>query len=235
MSKRLAAYRRRRDFRATPEPAAGKTARAPGRPLRFVMQLHHASHRHFDFRLEWAGTLRSWAVPKGPSRDPSIKRLAIEVEDHPLDYASFEGDIPQGHYGAGHVAIWDEGTWQPEGAAEAALRKGHLDFVLHGERLRGRWTLVRTRMSGKQQQWLLIKGDDAFVERDDVADDTPLSQWHEKHGVSVSRPSRSEKRSTARKAATPGGKQVMPGWLDLQLARLHEHAPSGDDWLHEVK
>lgn len=241
MNTRLSAYRRKRDFRATPEPAAqfASTRSKSADALHFVVQLHHASHRHFDFRLEWGGTLRSWAVPKGPSRDPSVKRLAVEVEDHPLDYGAFEGDIPQGHYGAGHVDIWDEGTWEPEDDAASGLRKGHLNFVLHGSRLRGHWKLIRTRMAGKKQQWLLLKDKDNFASSDDVADDTPLSQWVA-DGGSDSTPSRGKQRSRPRKHVAPTrkkrvGNTVMPDWFSLQLAKLHKHAPAGEDWLHEVK
>src|SRR3569833_3185472 len=177
MAKPLQAYRKKRDFAATPEPAA-KTGRGrhvaavrkPGK-LSFVIQLHHARRRHFDFRLEYHGVLRSWAIPKGPSLDPAEKRLAVEVEDHTLDYAKFEGRIPEGHYGAGDVAIWDKGYWQTDEDIDEALKKGHLHFELHGHRLRGRWTLVRTRLAGKQPQWLLIKGDDEYVRHGDVADD----------------------------------------------------------------
>jgi DNA ligase D-like protein (predicted 3'-phosphoesterase) len=130
----LAEYRRKRDFKATPEPAAGGKS-ADG--FSFVVQLHHASHRHYDFRLEMDGVLKSWAVPKGPSFDPSVKRMAVEVEDHPLSYAAFEGDIPKGHYGAGHVDVFDEGTWTPENDAKEGLKKGELKFSLHGDVLRG--------------------------------------------------------------------------------------------------
>ena len=137
------------------------------------MQLHHARARHYDFRLEVDGALKSWAVPKGPSLRVGDKRLAVQVEDHPLAYATFAGDIPEGHYGAGHVDLFDRGTWTPEGEPLAALAKGHLDFVLHGEKLRGRWTLVRTRPSGRQPQWLLIKRSDDEV-RDAEADDFPV-------------------------------------------------------------
>src|SRR6185437_10545112 len=153
---RLAPYRRKRHFEHTPEPAAtprGRRTHAAGR--QFVIHLHHARQRHFDLRLQVGGVLRSWAVPKGPSRDPSIKRLAVEVEDHPLSYGSFEGTIPEGHYGAGTVAIWDEGTWSTEGSAAQRIDNGHLRFELHGSRLRGRWSLVRTRMQGGKPQWLL--------------------------------------------------------------------------------
>jgi bifunctional non-homologous end joining protein LigD len=136
-----------------------------------VVQLHHASRRHYDFRLEVDGTLKSWAVPKGPSLRPGDKRLAVEVEDHPLDYADFAGDIPEGHYGAGHVDIFDRGTWVPVGDAAAAIRKGKLEFELHGRHLRGGWKLVRTRLEGGgKPQWLLLKSDDDAA-RDAEADD----------------------------------------------------------------
>jgi bifunctional non-homologous end joining protein LigD len=179
MGSRLAQYRTKRDFAATPEPAGRAAARAsaPSPRKRFVVQLHHASSRHFDFRLQVGKTLRSWAIPKGPSLDPAAKRLAVEVEDHPLEYAGFEGTIPQGHYGAGEVHIWDHGRWAPDEDPAAALERGKLDFELFGQRLQGRWTLVRTRLSGRQPQWLLIKRRDAHVVAGDVADDEPLSRW----------------------------------------------------------
>ncbi len=227
----LATYRRKRHFEHTPEPAAtprGRRLHAPaGR--RFVIHLHHARRRHFDLRLQVGGVLRSWAVPKGPSRDPSIKHLAVEVEDHPLSYGSFEGTIPEGHYGAGTVAIWDEGTWSTEGSAAQQIDKGHLRFELHGSRLRGRWSLVRTRMQADKPQWLLIKGDDAFVVAEDVADDTPLSEWKAAHDVApVPRA-----RRASRTAKTPS--LPAPDQFELELARLHQRAPQGEDWLHEVK
>jgi len=136
-------YERKRRFDQTPEPRGGQAGRAGHRPI-FVVQLHHASSRHYDFRLEADGVLKSWAVPKGPSLRPGEKRLAVEVEDHPLDYASFEGDIPQGHYGAGHVQVFDHGHWTCDGDPLEAIAAGKLDFILFGEKLGGAWKLVRT-------------------------------------------------------------------------------------------
>src|SRR5690348_7187138 len=123
----------------------------------FVVQLHHASHRHYDFRLEWRGVLKSWAIPKGPSFDPRARRLAVEVEDHALSYAGFEGVIPQGSYGAGTVDCFDEGYWETQVAVGPALEAGALRFTLHGRIFAGAWLLVRTRSRGKKPQWLLIK------------------------------------------------------------------------------
>lgn len=216
---RLDVYRRRRDFKATPEPAP-KAAKGGGD--RFVIQLHHASHRHFDFRLQVGGALRSWAVPKGPSLDPKQKRLAVEVEDHPLEYGEFQGHIPEGHYGAGEVWIWDEGRWAPEGDAAKALKKGHLDFELFGSRMQGRWSLIRTGLSGKRPQWLLFKRSDGYVKKGDVADDTPLEQWQG--------PKAKRRAGGARPA-----KSAFPKEVGLQLARLVDKAPEGEDWLHELK
>ncbi|MEX0611611.1 MAG: non-homologous end-joining DNA ligase, partial [Pirellulales bacterium] len=153
----LKEYKRKRDFRKTPEPSGDGRKSAPGR--QFVVQKHVARRLHYDFRLEHDGTLKSWAVPKGPSLYPGVKSLAVQVEDHPLDYANFEGVIPQGEYGGGTVMVWDRGTWEPEGDPEKGLKQGKLTFRLNGEKLRGRWSLVR--MAGKAgndgKNWLLIK------------------------------------------------------------------------------
>ncbi|SOE64852.1 bifunctional non-homologous end joining protein LigD [Burkholderia sp. D7] len=176
MADKLEAYQRMRRFNQTPEPS-GQTAakarraskKAQASALSFVIQEHDARRLHYDFRLELDGSLKSWAIPKGPSLDPSVKRLAVHVEDHPIDYGSFEGDIPEGNYGAGSVIVWDRGTWEPQSGsideARETYAKGKLKFVLHGEKLRGDWTLVRSNMrgNGDKEQWLLIK------ERDDEA------------------------------------------------------------------
>src|SRR5688572_13266966 len=164
----LSEYARKRDFSRTPEPS-GRAAprRGRGGALRYLIQKHDASRLHYDFRLELDGTLKSWAVPKGPSLDPSEKRLAVQVEDHPLDYGDFEGVIPEKEYGGGSVMLWDTGGWTPEGDARAGLRKGHLAFTLQGRKLAGRWSLVR--MQGREDDgrasWLLIKADDEHARR----------------------------------------------------------------------
>lgn len=175
----LVRYREKRDFDRTSEPTGRTKAKKPGeRPLIFVIQKHRASQLHYDFRLEFAGVLLSWAVPKGPSLDPSIKRLAMQVEDHPIDYARFEGVIPEGEYGGGTVMVWDKGTWTPESEdIETALTKGDLKFTLHGEKLHGSWVLVRTRGFGSKagKSWLLIKHRDRFVSTSDITVQNPRS------------------------------------------------------------
>lgn len=191
-------YRRKRRFGQTPEPDDGPARTARGRRPIFVVQLHHASRRHYDFRLQVGDVLRSWAVPKGPSFDPKVKRMAVEVEDHPLDYAGFEGEIPAGHYGAGHVALFDRGTWTTDGDVAAQLAKGHLRFELHGDRLKGGWHLVRSGKPARQPQWLLFKQDDAWAgpaEADDLLE-----------GVTAPPASRAgAKKKTAARKKTPAG------------------------------
>ena len=181
-------YRKKRDFTQSPEPAGDKAHRSPkGRtPRFFCVQKHLASHLHYDFRLEHDGVLLSWAVPKGPSLDPSIKRLAMHVEDHPVEYGEFEGVIPSG-YGAGIVMLWDKGTWTPESDdVEAALKKGDLKFTLDGYKLKGSWVLVRTKgwggggssrggSSEGKTSWLLIKHRDDWSGPIDIAEFAPLS------------------------------------------------------------
>ncbi len=173
----LRRYAQKRDFTQTPEPTGAKSAR--GRSLRFVVQKHRASHLHYDFRLEADGVLKSWAVPKGPTLDPAERRLAMHVEDHPLDYRDFEGVIPQGNYGAGQVIVWDRGTYKlAEGVSPSAeIRRGKIKFILRGRKLKGMFTLVRMRpRDGSQNAWLLIKDRDAAC----------VSGWDpERHATSV--------------------------------------------------
>ncbi len=162
-------YRDKRDFRRSPEPS-GKGGRQPGNRPVFVIQQHDASQLHYDFRLEIDGVLKSWAVPKGPSPDPRQKRLAVQTEDHPLDYADFEGVIPEGEYGGGVVLVWDAGTWKNHSRNEQgralspgrALARGKLVFELWGQKLRGKWALVR--MQANEGDWLLIKERDAAAD-----------------------------------------------------------------------
>ena len=172
----LAKYREKRDFKRTPEPQ-GRSKPGKG-SLSYVVQKHRASQLHYDFRLEFGGVLLSWAVPKGPSLDPSVKRLAMQVEDHPVDYAAFEGVIPEGGYGAGTVMVWDNGTWSSESQdVEQALDKGDLKFSLYGKKLRGSWVLVRTRGFGSKpgKSWLLIKHRDRFASGKDITAEKPRS------------------------------------------------------------
>ena len=175
----LEEYRKKRRFDVTPEPSGAKTPKtARGSGLGYVVQKHRATALHYDFRLEWKGILLSWAIPKGPSLDPSVKRMASHVEDHPVEYAAFEGIIPAEEYGGGTVMVWDRGTWSPESPdVDAALKKGDLKFTLHGEKLKGSWVLVRTKGWGgsSKPSWLLIKHRDDFASDEDVAETRPRS------------------------------------------------------------
>lgn len=246
-------YRRKRDFNRTPEPS-GDDAAALDRPI-FVVQLHHASSRHYDFRLQVGDVLKSWAVPKGPSFDPQAKRLAVEVEDHPLDYAGFEGDIEEG-YGKGHVDRFDGGLWSTEGDAQAQLAKGHLRFQLFGQRLRGGWHLVRSHRKERQPAWFLIKVDDAFaadVDADDLLD-APLRASTRK-AAKRSRRSRAGNGAASPRRKPPGPRKVAHAALQRriertsrakpmpidsrffapELARLAPEPPAGPRWMHEIK
>lgn len=179
----LTEYRRKRDFSRTAEPSGDEPGAAAPRPshgakpLRFVIQKHAASHLHFDLRLELDGVMKSWAVPKGPSLDPSVKRLAMQVEDHPISYNTFEGTIPEGEYGGGTVMLWDRGRYLPADGDPASLRaglkKGRLDFVMLGDRLKGGFTMVRSGRDTGKPQWLLFKRTDEYADttRDIVTDE----------------------------------------------------------------
>ncbi|MFJ4373318.1 DNA ligase D [Pseudomonas japonica] len=231
MTRPLQEYQRKRDFAASPEPS-GRRGRGKAHALQFCIQKHDASHLHYDFRLELDGTLKSWAIPKGPSLDPTVKRLAVHVEDHPLDYAGFEGHIPEGHYGAGDVIVWDRGVWIPEGDARQGYAKGHLRFELQGEKLGGRWNLFRTRLAGKKEQWMLVKSADAQA-RDqadyDILEAAPDSVLSER-----SLPATRQPTSRRARPARTTAKSALPPSLDPQLATLVDSPPPGD-WGYEIK
>jgi len=239
----LAEYHRKRDFDKTSEPAGGSA----DKPLLYVIQKHAASRLHFDFRLELGGTLKSWAVPKGPSLDPNEKRLAVHVEDHPIEYGDFEGTIPKGQYGGGTVMLWDRGHWEPTGGKDpqVAYGHGHLEFRLHGERLRGAWMLVQ--MKGKAAEggknWLLIKRSDAQARgKPEEPVDTELTSvttGRAMDGIAKGLPAVRPKRAAAAglgPSALPGAKRAaLPSSLAPQLATLADEVPADDGWIHEIK
>lgn len=243
MADSLKKYREKRNFEVTPEPTGG--GESGNRDLVFVVQKHWASHLHYDFRLELDGAMKSWAVPKGPSFDPSVKRMAVQVEDHPIAYNQFEGTIPEGQYGAGKVIIWDEGRWNPIGDPRKGYRTGHLKFTLVGVKLRGRWSLIR--MKGKeadrQPPWLLIKDGDEHARANQdfsVVDEMPDSvvPLRSKRKTAAARATRQVRGSKAAEAdaALPGKAAPLPTSLKPQLATLVEGAPRGaDDWSYEMK
>lgn len=175
----LKEYREKRNFDVTAEPKGARSGTKSRSELLYVIQKHRASQLHYDFRLEWHGVLLSWAVPKGPSLDPSVKRLATRVEDHPVEYGGFEGVIPEGEYGGGTVMLWDRGTWSPEVEdVDAALENGDLKFALEGKKLRGSWVLVRTKLGyggSAKPQWLLIKHRDRYASTEDILVEKPRS------------------------------------------------------------
>jgi bifunctional non-homologous end joining protein LigD len=231
----LATYQRKRNFGATPEPAG--EVMASGEELSFVVQKHAARRLHYDFRLELDGTLKSWAVPKGPSLDPHDKRMAVQVEDHPLSYGGFEGVIPEGHYGAGSVIVWDRGTWVPLGDPHKGYREGKLKFELRGEKLHGGFTLVRmkSRENERQVPWLLIKehDDEARPASEfDVIEALPDSVLNakKKRPVAAKAPAKSPAKARKRQATAE-----LPLSLTPQLATLVDGIPPGDDWLYEIK
>src|SRR4051794_30808936 len=173
----LSTYRKKRDFSKTPEPRGAARAKKGNR---YVIQKHAATRLHYDLRLELDGVMLSWAVTRGPSLVPGDKRLAIHVEDHPIEYNKFEGTIPEGQYGGGTVMVWDRGTWTPDKDPRKAMQKGHLDFELHGDKLNGHWHLVRMRKrpGERQEPWLLIKGTDEFARKKsdpDILEEMPNS------------------------------------------------------------
>jgi bifunctional non-homologous end joining protein LigD len=263
----LTKYRKMRDFAQTAEPRGEPRLRA--RPVAgprlgnsYVIQKHAARRLHYDFRLELDGALLSWAVPKGPNLDPSVKRLAVETEPHPLEYGGFEGTIPKGQYGGGTVMVWDRGHWEPKEDARKGYDKGHLSFTLHGQKLRGDWHLVRTRQGPKgEKNWLLFKSRDQFsatpgdallADATDSAlsgrsmDDIAMGRggkkdsrrvWHSNRSKEAAAPKSSPRRRAKLDASALRG--AKPGKLDEsvepELATLVDAAPQGDDWIHEIK
>lgn len=234
----LKEYRRKRDFERTPEPSPAKAA---GDDRIFVIQKHAATSLHYDLRLRVGDTLKSWAVPKGPSLDPREKRLAIEVEDHPVDYASFEGVIPKGEYGGGPVMIWDRGLWTPVGDAAKGLKDGELKFYLEGQRLKGKWVLVRTKKPARQPQWLLIKERDSEASPGINAETfaTSVSTGRTMDEIAAGAPAHeapAERDAPLSAATLPAARKApMPARLKPQLAQPATAPPDGNDWLHEVK
>src|SRR5688572_14870841 len=223
MAERLDRYREMRDFSITPEPRGRKAARKKAArsrtELHYYIQRHAATRLHYDFRLELNGVLKSWAVPKGPSLNPSERRLAMQTEDHPLEYGEFEGVIPEKQYGAGEVLLWDCGTWTSEDPDPIeALRKGRLHFRLDGEKLHGSWILTRTRGAEDKPQWLLIKRSDEFAQRD----------------VDITR-ERPESVKRVPKKATRAEKGELPQSVAPMLATLVSAPPRSGNWLYEIK
>ncbi|AUZ46515.1 DNA ligase D [Pseudomonas orientalis] len=241
MAKPLSEYNRKRDFGITAEPAGKPSAgKRKACALSFVIQKHAARNLHYDFRLELDGVLLSWAVPKGPSLDPSQKRLAVHVEDHPLSYGGFEGSIPAGQYGAGDVIVWDRGIWQPHDDPHKAYAAGKLKFSLVGEKLTGDWTLVRTRLkgSGDKQQWLLIKEKDQQARPSaeyDIVEAQPASVLSDAVvGKSKTKPEAKAATKTTPKASARKQAAAVPEAFSPQLATLVDRAPEGD-WHYEIK
>jgi bifunctional non-homologous end joining protein LigD len=235
----LKEYRGKRDFSKTPEPVPA--APKPSSDRAFVVQKHAATNLHYDLRLQVGDVLKSWAIPKGPSLDPREKRLAIEVEDHPLEYADFEGTIPRGQYGGGTMMIWDRGRWQPESDPVVALNDGMMKFRLEGERLKGRWMLVRSKRPAKQPQWLLIKERDGDAAAGVHAETfgTSVRSGRSMDEIAAGAPPRAavlpRERPLSAAALTGAREAPMPAKLGPQLAVAADEAPDGPDWLHEVK
>ncbi|GEP12429.1 non-homologous end-joining DNA ligase [Methylobacterium gnaphalii] len=252
MSRSLETYRAKRNFTVSSEPS-GRQGRSAGKG-RFVVQKHDARRLHYDLRLEVDGVLKSWAVTRGPSLVPTDKRLAVETEDHPIEYLRWEGAIPKGQYGGGTMIVWDSGTWTPVGDVATGLAKGHLEFALEGERLRGRWHLVRMKGRGndKKTPWLLMKADDEHARAEgegDILEEQEASvlsgrtiaelaaggalRADHKSRAKVAKDAKSRKAPAAKPSG--GKKGILPAFVEPALATLAEQAPSGKDWLFEIK
>ncbi|MCB4860542.1 DNA ligase D [Sphingobium sp. PNB] len=251
----LSTYNRKRDFTRTREPA-GKRGRSHGNGNGFIVQKHDATRLHYDFRLEMDGVLKSWAVTRGPSIDPADKRLAVRTEDHPLSYATFEGTIPKGEYGGGTVMLWDEGTWEPvPGKSASDIEKGHLHFILHGQRMRGEWLLIRLKPRGREkgENWLLRKIEDAHAGSADeltareltsirsgrtmaeIAAGTPPMSLKGKRGKAFDAAMAQADRAVPAKRRAKAGTGRMPAFQPPQLATLVDAVPTGNGWMHEIK
>ncbi len=244
----LVAYRAKRDFGKTGEPSGAASAKSAKTASggSFVIHKHDATRLHYDLRLEHDGVLWSWAVTRGPSLDPHEKRLAVHVEDHPLDYGSFEGNIPEGEYGAGAVIVWDKGEWTPEYDPAFGMKKGHISFTLKGDKLHGAWHLVRLKPRGKEKRdnWLLIKVEDGFARTDgDILEDEPASVTSGRtiEDIAAGKPpvkAKPAKAAHARKARATkaaGEAAKAPDFVPPALATLKPQPPPGGEWLHEVK
>ncbi len=246
----LTTYKAKRDFTATPEPS-GRKGKAKSTALTYLIQRHAATRLHYDFRIELDGVLKSWAVTKAPSRDTAVKRLAVEVEDHPLDYGGFEGTIPSGNYGAGTVQMWDRGTWEPqEDDLDGAFRKGQIKMVLHGERLKGKWTLIRLRSDrgkpSKRNNWLLIKErDEHTVEGEGDASmeiDASITTGRSLAEIAAGKTQWTSSKPVARKGPakpTPTAREAHltkpPAFVPIQLCKVADHPPGEAGWAHEIK
>jgi bifunctional non-homologous end joining protein LigD len=246
MSDSLKTYKAKRNFDVTPEPAEG--GEEGGENLSFVIQKHWASRLHYDFRLELDGTMKSWAVPKGPSYDTHDKRMAVHVEDHPISYNAFEGTIPEKQYGAGKVIIWDKGTWHPLDDARKGYKAGNLKFELRGHKMHGRWALVRMKGRGeKQEPWLLIKEKDEYARpatEFSVVDELPdsvkklgMPKAKAKGRAAAAVPADATAAAAAAPSAVaPAEKTALPATLAPELATLVDKPPSSpEDWLFEIK
>ena len=252
----LDTYQAKRRFAETPEPKGRKAVGKAAAPRRYLIQRHAATRLHYDFRIEIDGVLKSWAVTKAPSRDVSVKRLAVEVEDHPLDYGSFEGTIPAGNYGAGTVQMWDTGTWEPQEAdLDEAFRKGQIKMILHGERLVGKWALIRLRTDrgkpSKRSNWLLIKEKDEHAvagEGDALMEiDASITTGRSLAEIAGGAPDRVSPGKTKAKAppkpkakaraagSATGAATKPPAFTPIQLCKVVENPPPGSGWAHEIK
>src|SRR5438105_925767 len=250
----LKEYVEKREFEKTPEPKPSPVRKASGDECHFYVQRHDATRLHYDFRLEIDGVLKSWAVPKGPSLEPLAKHLAMHVEDHPLEYGSFEGNIPKGEYGGGSVMLWDRGTFELMGDLPASkqIERGDLKFRLHGEKLNGEFALVHMRGRGKGNEWLIIKKKDADARlgwniedyarsvstgrtQQEIADNLPAVKSAKETTSSVIKPRVKRAAKRAREMPQNAVQAPMPAKIEPMLATLVEDPPGARDWMYEVK